>query len=48
MTLIISFGSARRKVVFQEGISLVEILSQLEALDEGQWLRQMPLRHSAR
>ena len=31
MTLIISFGSARRKVVFREGMSLFEMLSQLEA-----------------
>jgi len=31
MALIISFGSARRKVVIREGISLIEMLSQLEA-----------------
>ena len=31
MTFIISFGSARRKVVFWEGMSLLEMLSQLEA-----------------
>ena len=31
MTLIISFGSARRKVVIREGMTLLEILYQLEA-----------------
>ena len=31
MTLIISFGSARRKVFIREGMTLLEILSQLEA-----------------